>query len=280
MDGKRSKPPYSPLLRFTRYAQHSWGFIYGTLMHHNHFRDLAGIHHGAGAGDNPTGDITPQPTPEGLATKFTDDNSTTRVNLGAITASNPLSLSGQRYCTVIWRSWVNSGTWGNSFPRIFDKSDGANASNGWAFWPQTTNLNFGIQGTAYTASHTMTRDEWATWAVRVDASDRAQWFKNGVQVAEYTGLVVGTIGASTTTNAAIGNWNHTTDREWPGSIDFLYVSNRYLPVGVIAEISFDPYGPMIIEQLYRRVFIVPAAPVAGSSHRTPGGGWGGRVICG
>jgi hypothetical protein len=36
---------------------------------------------------------------------------------------------------------------------------------------------------------------------------------------------------STTTNAASGNWNHTTDRNWHGYIDFVYLWDRVLDLG-------------------------------------------------
>jgi protein tyrosine phosphatase (PTP) superfamily phosphohydrolase (DUF442 family) len=36
---------------------------------------------------------------------------------------------------------------------------------------------------------------------------------------------------SATTDAAIGNWNHTTDRNWHGYIDFIYLWNRVLDLG-------------------------------------------------
>jgi hypothetical protein len=36
---------------------------------------------------------------------------------------------------------------------------------------------------------------------------------------------------SATTDAAIGNWDHTTDRNWHGYIDFIYLWNRVLDIG-------------------------------------------------
>jgi hypothetical protein len=36
---------------------------------------------------------------------------------------------------------------------------------------------------------------------------------------------------SATTDAAIGNWDHTTDRNWHGYIDFIYLWNRVLDLG-------------------------------------------------
>jgi hypothetical protein len=46
---------------------------------------------------------------------------------------------------------------------------------------------------------------------------------------------------SVTTNAAIGNWNHATDRNWHGYIDFIYLWNRVLDLGARRAIQNNPW---------------------------------------
>ena len=47
--------------------------------------------------------------------------------------------------------------------------------------------------------------------------------------------------SSATTSAAIGNWNHTTDRNWHDYINFVYLWNRVLDRGARRVIENNPW---------------------------------------
>ena len=87
---------------------------------------------------------------------------------------------------------------------------------------------------------------WSTWVWRVDdtaGADSRIW----IDGEEQTVLIHNQINLpapTTTTNAAIGNWNHTTDRIWEGSIACVWAWDRCLDEPEILALSADPYAPV------------------------------------
>jgi hypothetical protein len=73
---------------------------------------------------------------------------------------------------------------------------------------------------------------------------------------------------STTTKAAIGNWNHTTDRNWHGYIDFIYLWNRVLDLSARRAIQNNPYQfvkPRLSGRIYVAYGITAPTPARGDS---------------
>jgi hypothetical protein len=73
---------------------------------------------------------------------------------------------------------------------------------------------------------------------------------------------------SATTNAAIGNWNHTSDRNWQGYIDFIYLWNRVLDLGARREIPNNPWRfvkPRLSGRTYVAYGITALTPPRGDS---------------
>jgi TolB-like protein len=73
---------------------------------------------------------------------------------------------------------------------------------------------------------------------------------------------------STTSNAAIGNWNHTTDRNWHGWIDFVYLWDRVLDLGARRAIHNNPWQvvkPRLSGRTYVAYGITAQTPARGDS---------------
>jgi len=164
---------------------------------------------------------------DGNLNLFSDgNNGNDRLNLGSITASNPVSLTtqttGDKY-TIFSRVRIPSGTLSNSFPRIIDKSSGGNAANGWMlnFGVSSGAIEFWLAGSMKLQSPTVARDTWLNIAVVVDGTGTND---SVIYVNELTpDLGTATVGNTTTTNAAISNWNHSTDRQWDGEISYIHM---------------------------------------------------------
>ena len=180
----------------------------------------------------------------GRALFFNGDGNTDRYDLGPIDSANPLCLTGDVLTFVAGFRLQQSGL-GNTFPRVFDKSDGAGLVNGYGFYIDDgvgDDYRFDVNGTSY-GSDTLTGNEKYRYHIACVTQDGSTltFFK---EVGDQTnfGQVGGTNAIpSATTNAAIGNWNHTTDRNWHGYIDFVYLWDRVLDLGARRAIQNNPY---------------------------------------
>ncbi|HSA82992.1 MAG TPA: hypothetical protein VLE23_19400, partial [Geminicoccaceae bacterium] len=94
------------------------------------------------------------------------------------------------------------------------------------------------------------------------------FFKEAGDQANF-GQVVGTNAIpATTTKAAIGNWNHGTDRNWHGYIDFIYLWNRVLDLAARRAIQNNPYQfvkPRLSGRTYVAYGITAPTPPRGDS---------------
>ncbi len=180
---------------------------------------------------------------DGNLNLFSDgDGNNHRLNLGSITSSNPISLSnastGNSY-TIFTRFRIPSGTLSNAFPRIIDKSTGGGAADGWAlsFQVSAGDLTFQIENTTVLSTlGTVPRNEWINVCVTVDNLSTKLY-------TSFSNTATGTLPAAptTTTNAAIANWNHSTDRNWDGDIAYIHMHYGAYSESQVKQYWANPY---------------------------------------
>jgi hypothetical protein len=166
---------------------------------------------------------------------------TVRCNLGSIISSNPLSLAGVTTLTIAWHG-VLHGAGGGGFGRLIDKSSAGASADGWSVFPSgTAGITLQINTVSLTSdANFYTVDEEADWAiVRYGTStNEVSFYKNGVL---HTAGTLATTIPTTTTDAAIGSWNHSaTNRQWDGRIDWLQVWERALTAAEVLALVHDP----------------------------------------
>jgi hypothetical protein len=168
---------------------------------------------------------------------FTFDGDDDYVNLGTISTSNVLQMNDPSGggLTVSWWGYFNDI--GDPFQRIFDKSSGGSATNGWAiytgFTGETPVLQLGSGGSDKVISNSILTSTWQNWCVTwVKSSETYVTYLNGVQ--DKTGTKTWNI-PSVETDARIGSWNHSTGREYNGKIASLKIYNRALTASEIQQ---------------------------------------------
>lgn len=210
------------------------------------------IHHNDGTLDNSSADLSQVFTVQGRALQFTGDNTNDRIRLGSTNSGNPLSLAGLAKCTVIVGCLYN-GLPASSFPRIIDKSDSGNAQNGWMliFNDSTDEFQF-YAGNSTTSNFDRwdyarvlsVGDEFQIAFTTPNFPTTGQFYFDGLPVATSHGQDgTPSVFSSTTTDMAIGNWNHAINRMWRGRIDYVYVLNEAFGDSFFLEIYKDPFGP-------------------------------------
>lgn len=214
---------------------------------------------------------------------FSGDAVNDRVDLGVISTSNPLQLANDE-CTIVCSYLLNSGTVpaGNS-PRIIDKSDAGTATNGWSLYTTASASNY--FWTLAVNGGDVAWDETAL-VIQRDTVNHVAVTKSGGTLNYYMGqpnnvtqfgrirFIQQQTGAnaipSAQTSAAIGNWNHSTDREWYGDIYWLMIFDRLFTFAEIQELTYRPYA--LLKQETPRTFYLPSAaptpPSPGSGRPT------------
>lgn len=169
------------------------------------------------------------------------------VDLGSIGASSPLRLNGS---AATFTFWFKHDQFGDTFQRVIDKSDGASASNGYAIWVgaqdgTTRGLGASVNGANWRTDNV--EYEFGVWthgAIVVTAAGEISAYVNGEPApgAFYTGSA--TPFPDATTNMRIGSWNHSTNREFDGSLDDVRVYNRALTASEISRLH-QVSGPRV-----------------------------------
>lgn len=195
-------------------------------------------------------------TSQGL--DFSGDNNNHRIDLGSIPSSNPLNCSNSNAVSIFSRIFVNSGGLSNTYPRVIDKSTGGVAQNGYALWFDTAAglLQFYVDESSPAAlsSSVLSRATWYNVLITKGTSGQDFYIDGLPDTNNANDPTI----PSTTTNAAIGNWNHSTDRNWDGKIAFVFVWNRKLTTGEAAFLHRELYG--VFKQSGRsKYYFVPAA---------------------
>ena len=235
---------------FLKHCVGAWYFIEGKGVPFNYITEERGSFVGTGV-DWGVGD-------RGTVLDFPGDATADRLDLGTVATSAPLTCSANNECTVISRVYYASNS--NLFPRIIDKSSGTSAQNGWAFYYEYSgpdSIAFGVSGTIESVATTINPGNWYNLSCSaVGGGGQFRPFIDGSLVGTDT---VANNFPTTSTSAAIGNWNHTTGRQWPGLIEYVLVFDVALSDSLLLKIEDRPYAP-----LERRVWVpVAAPPVAG-----------------
>ncbi len=238
-----SKPRYEDTLYVKRTEHPMWrGLAYASFFNNpdiNVITDLSGNdNHATATNLLPFSPGFSDTDGRGVESSTAIDNTSHRYDLGSITSTNPLALRNSANFTIFARVYYDTAVQG-SFPRILDKSDGGNAANGWGFWFNDRTIVMGIDGT--TSSYLNGLAAGGAW--------------RNVYIARTGGnvtIISGEGGSVTnsfsrafptdTTNAALFNWNHSTDRGYVGIFDAMYVWNRYYDPDLFhASLIEDPY---------------------------------------
>lgn len=199
--------------------------------------DLSG---GVNSGTITDTTVTRVTTTQGPGIEFSGNANNHRIDLGSIPASNPLNLSTENKMSIAAKVYLNTGTLSNSNPRLIDKSDNASMENGWGMdWRESgDNFQFFVDTGKLSFTATSSKGEWHSVGVSFDNRAVAAYI-NGI--LDSTGSIAKDI-PSDTTNAAIGNQNHDTDRQWDGFILYVYVWNRPLLAGEFAWVAREPFA--------------------------------------
>ncbi|MHC4213476.1 MAG: LamG-like jellyroll fold domain-containing protein, partial [Planctomycetota bacterium] len=156
------------------------------------------------------------------------------VELGTVEATDPLALADSNFTIS---AWIKPKLTGDSYQRIVDKSNGSKGANGYAFWiNKDRKMSIQIDGNRFGSNNkVIVAGTWQHTAVTGDGSSY-QLYVNGVPV---TGsFVSGSYNSpsASTANMRIGTWNHSTGREFKGSMDEVAVFNRALSAEEIVEL--------------------------------------------
>ncbi len=227
--------------------------------------------------DTSSGDVLWTTGPRGPALFLSGDATNDRVDLGSIDPSfNRLGLrtadANNDSVSFIWAGVP--ATQSGSAPRVIDKSDAGNAANGYAIWRDDTRFAFAIN-TVQFLSNTgiLVVDQYDVWGLDhlVGGGDSlADYYLNGFFVNQTAGSVPGSGPAyrPDITNAAIGNWNHTTARMWDGTLNFVYVFQPQIGALRQLQIAQDPFGPFrMVDET--EIAVLPVAAVAAADSIWP-----------
>ena len=222
-------------------------------------------YHGAFAGTGGNA-ISRSPTFYGTAIRNSNDGTNRRVDLGSITSSDMLSGVPSGSLSVFWHGYYRSTGASSFWPRLIEKTNGGGGAQGWVanIYESSAQLQMYAGGFSWGFAHGLTSDQYATFVWKM---------KSGAQEAYVNGISIGT-GAtsfsfsSTTTNAALTNWNHSTDREWHHDNNIVAVWPRALTDVEVLALHNDAMN-------MRFRYVMPIRfPIQGAA---PPIGWGGTI---
>lgn len=201
----------------------------------------------------------------GVVVDFSGSAGDDRIDLGAVAVGNPLTLRATPFSfTTAYTNRANTTT----HPRVFDKSDGGNSANGWAYyhrggagnevWFQGDGANWEWDE----AEHGITLPAPSTWVtVNGITTTSNELFVNGVSKGG-SSTTDTMLFSTVTTNAAIGNWNHTTGRQWDGEIYFIDLHQGRILTDAEAWQRFEPSTRVDVYASVRKTFIPKASAAA------------------
>ena len=139
-------------------------------------------------------------------------------------------------------AWVKPELTGDDYQRVVDKSDEANAANGYAMLIHDDGQLRGAMDGAtrvYSSTGALKANEWAHVGYSWNGSMHYMWI-NGVLAASASDT---TMPPSDTTNMRIGTWNHAAAREFKGKISEVVIySTAFSSVSVRTVYnSREPY---------------------------------------
>ncbi len=169
-----------------------------------------------------------------LAFDGTDDY----IELG--TQAGDLRLSGSNGSIF---AWVKPELTGDDYQRVVDKSDEANAANGYAIIIHDDGQLRGAMDGAtrvYSSTGALKANEWAHVGYSWNGSMHYVWI-NGELAASASDT---TMPPSDTTNMRIGSWNHAAAREFKGKISEVAIYSTAFSSGNVSRVynGREPYN--------------------------------------
>lgn len=158
-------------------------------------------------------------------------------DLGSITSSNPISLSGKNKYTI--DVWFRGDLSGDIAARVIDKSNGGNFSNGWGIictsstTPLTARWWHGFGGNIYFANVTAWQDNIWYLITLTRNVNIVTIYQNAVQIN--SGTISPALVPSTTTNMRIGAAPTVSGRDMNASIGAIRVYDRVLTTTEISQ---------------------------------------------
>lgn len=203
--------------------------------------------------DNSSSSISQTPAHIGsgrYSSEFVGNTSDDRIQLGSITSADPISFFGQTDISIVAR--CNYALSGSEYPRVIDKSDGVIGTNGWSWFIREgppPAFEFGINGDSNSTGGEY-NPNLTTFPVRslglnvtnVPLSGTATVGIRGFANGKFSGFRAEPLGPfpSTTTDASVGNWNHTSNRQWNGNIEYVALFDK--PLSDAEHLAFDRDG--------------------------------------
>lgn len=229
---KPAWPQLDPSNRFAKKLAGAWFFAEGGGL----IRDLSPY----GTHGIPEGGVSRTVGQYGRDMTFDGDDDA--VDLGSIPLGHPLQLTpGDGVGATIVVRMKHSNT-ADGFQRLIDKSSAGNGADGYYYALSADQPYFHIGGGSGKTDNAgaLTADTWYTLAVVADdVNDEFRFYRDAVlsttQANTFSGF------NNVVTNARIGTWNHSTGREFGGTIDYLCVWNRKLSVDELREMHERPY---------------------------------------
>jgi len=134
--------------------------------------------------------------------------------------------------------WLYLKSGGDTYKRIVDKSDGGAGTHGYTLWVDTRKLGFNVGGTYGWDVDDITAIDYDTWHHVVIVNDQIETraYIDGIEEpgAIYAGSHL--TPSNDLANMRIGSWNHSTGREFMGTLDEVRIYNRALSASEIYKL--------------------------------------------
>lgn len=209
-------------------------------------RDSVGGYHGVFAGTVDASNYYMTKTALGNALHNTTDSKNTRLDIGTIAGSDPLSGYPTQQISVysIYRRTIS---YNNGNPRLIEKGDGGSAANGWGFSLVSTGAITlyvdGVRTLVTRPEDTISKWYGLGFSAKPDGGNtNIRYFQDG---AYFNGHTIASSFPNTSCNLALSNWNHTTDRSLNGELLCLYVWDRAIDDKEHEELHANPYGMFV-----------------------------------
>jgi len=163
---------------------------------------------------------------------FAFDGDNDYVELGSINSANPLSLFGVTGFAIEF--WIQADLSGDPLQRIIAKSNGGAASGGYSVFRNGSALDFYIN-TVSVISFATGFVGWKQFVLTRNSSNVVRFYRDGVLSTTTTLPAAATPFPSTTTNARIATWNHSTGREYKGELGIVRVYNVELTTAEVLQ---------------------------------------------
>lgn len=200
------------------------------------------------------------PSPFGW--EFSGNGNNHRLDIGSVPSTHPLSLFGRDSSFTLAGECYWDGGLPSNYPRFYDKSSGGGAANGYAMYVQDVGSpEFVFQVESFYQGVPVVPGRIVFVVVPgTAANEKVLHVWNGGSWK--TPVSVTRAFPSATTNAAIGNWNHSTDRNWSGSISGFAVFHHNMGELLGKRVALDMWR-YTLEPANDSPFVLPVTSTGG-----------------